>query len=206
MNNENLVANMNQWSRRQALGAAAAGALAWALPGRVFGAAVKDIPIAVQLYSVRGDCAKDFDAALEQVAKMGFVGVEFAGYHKYGGKAKELRLGNLEARRDWGYAKDYVRAMWLMLQQDQPDDYVVAMGETHSVREFCEIAFSHVGLNWQDFVAQDPAFMRPADVDQLIGNPTKAAAKLGWKPEVSFNELVQMMVDADIEELKRAGA
>jgi len=122
------------------------------------------------------------------------------------GQAKELRLGNLDSQRDWGFAGDYVRAMWLMLQQDQPDDYVVAMGETHSVREFCEIAFSHVGLNWQDFVVQDPAFMRPAEVDQLIGNPAKAGAKLGWEPQVSFKGLVQMMVDADIEELKRAGA
>jgi GDPmannose 4,6-dehydratase len=122
------------------------------------------------------------------------------------GQAKELRLGNLDAQRDWGFAGDYVRAMWLMLQQDQPDDYVVAMGETHSVREFCEIAFSHVGLDWQEFVVQDPAFMRPAEVDQLIGHPAKASAKLGWKPEVSFKELVQMMVDTDIEELKRAGA
>jgi GDPmannose 4,6-dehydratase len=122
------------------------------------------------------------------------------------GQATELRLGNLDAQRDWGFAGDYVRAMWLMLQQDEPDDYVVAMGETHSVREFCEIAFRHVGLNWQDLVVQDPAFMRPAEVDQLIGNPAKAAAKLGWKPEVSFKGLVQMMVDADIEELKRAGA
>jgi GDPmannose 4,6-dehydratase len=122
------------------------------------------------------------------------------------GQAKELRLGNLDAERDWGFAGDYVRAMWLMLQQDQPDDYVVAMGETHSVREFCEIAFSHVGLKWQDYVVQDPAFMRPAEVDQLIGNPTKAAEKLGWKPEVSFRGLVEMMVDADLEELKRTGA
>ncbi len=122
------------------------------------------------------------------------------------GQTKELRLGNLDAQRDWGFAGDYVRAMWLMLQQDYPDDYVVAMGETHSVREFCEIAFSHVGLNWQDFVVQDPAFMRPAEVDQLIGNPAKAAAKLGWEPDVSFKELVQMMVDADLAELKRAGA
>ncbi len=122
------------------------------------------------------------------------------------GHAKELRLGNLDSQRDWGFAGDYVRAMWLMLQQDQPDDYVVAMGETHSVREFCEIAFSRVGLNWRDFVVQDPAFMRPAEVDQLIGNPAKAAAKLGWEPEVSFQELVQMMVDADVEELRQAGA
>src|SRR5512139_1372774 len=122
------------------------------------------------------------------------------------GKQKELRLGNLEAQRDWGFAGDYVRAMWLMLQQDEPDDYVVATGQTHSVQRLCEVAFSHVGLNWQDFVVQDPAFMRPAEVDQLIGNPAKASAKLGWKPEVSFKELVQMMVEADLEELKRAGA
>jgi GDPmannose 4,6-dehydratase len=122
------------------------------------------------------------------------------------GYANELRLGNLDSQRDWGFAGDYVRAMWLMLQQEQPDDYVVAMGETHSVREFCEIAFSHVDLNWQDFVVQDPAFMRPAEVDQLIGNPAKATAKLGWKPEVTFEALVQMMVDADFEELQRAGA
>lgn len=121
------------------------------------------------------------------------------------GQDKELRLGNLDAQRDWGFAGDYVRAMWLMLQQDQPDDYVVAMGETHSVREFCEIAFGHVGLNWQDYVVQDPAFMRPAEVDQLIGKPAKAKAKLGWEPEVSFQGLVTMMVDSDLEELKRAG-
>jgi len=122
------------------------------------------------------------------------------------GQAKELRLGNLDSQRDWGFAGDYVRAMWLMLQQAEPDDYVVAMGETHSVREFCEIAFGHVGLNWQDFVVQDPVFMRPAEVDQLIGNPAKAAAKLGWQPDVSFTQLVQMMVDADFAELKRTGA
>jgi GDPmannose 4,6-dehydratase len=122
------------------------------------------------------------------------------------GQAKELRLGNLDSQRDWGFAGDYVRAMWLMLQQDAPDDYVVAMGETHSVREFCEIAFQHVGLNWQDFVVQDPAFMRPAEVDQLIGNPTKAKAELKWAPEVSFQALVKMMVEADLEELKKAGA
>ena len=122
------------------------------------------------------------------------------------GQAKELRLGNLDSERDWGFAGDYVRAMWLMLQQDQPDDYVVAMGETHSVREFCEIAFAHVGLNWQDFVVQDRAFMRPAEVDQLIGDPAKAKAQLKWEPEVSFKQLAQMMVEADLEELKQAGA
>jgi GDPmannose 4,6-dehydratase len=122
------------------------------------------------------------------------------------GQAKELRLGNLDSQRDWGFAGDYVRAMWQMLQQPEPDDYVVAMGETHSVREFCEIAFNHVGLHWQDFVVQDPAFMRPAEVDQLIGNPAKAAAKLGWEPEVSFKGLVEMMVEADLEDLKQTGA
>ena len=122
------------------------------------------------------------------------------------GQAKELRLGNLDAERDWGFAGDYVRAMWLMLQYDQPDDYVVATGATHSVREFCEIAFGHVRLNWQEFVVQDPAFMRPAEVDQLIGDPAKAKAKLKWEPEVSFKQLAQMMVEADLEELKKAGA
>lgn len=122
------------------------------------------------------------------------------------GLAKELRLGNLDAKRDWGFAGDYVRAMWLMLQQPEPDDYVVSTGETHSVREFCEVAFDHVKLNWQDYVVQDPAFMRPAEVDHLIGNPAKAGAKLGWEPTVSFAGLVRMMVDADLAELKKNGA
>jgi GDPmannose 4,6-dehydratase len=114
------------------------------------------------------------------------------------GKANELRLGNLEAERDWGFAGDYVKAMWLMLQQDSPDDYVVATGETHSVRKFCQIAFGHVGLNYEDFVVIDEAFYRPAEVDLLIGTPAKAEAKLGWKPEVGFEDLVTMMVDADV--------
>jgi len=118
------------------------------------------------------------------------------------GLAKELRLGNLEAQRDWGYAKDYVKAMWLMLQQDQPDDYVVATGETHSVRRFCELAFGHVDLDYRDYVVQDERFMRPAEVDLLVGNPGKAKSKLGWQPEVSFEGLVAMMVDADIKLLK----
>ena len=122
------------------------------------------------------------------------------------GMAKEVRLGNLDAMRDWGYAGDYVRAMYLMLQQDQPDDYVVATGEAHSVREFCEIAFGYVDLNWEDHVVQDPAFMRPAEVDHLIGNPAKAGRKLGWEPQVSFKELVHMMVDADLATLKKNGA
>jgi GDPmannose 4,6-dehydratase len=114
------------------------------------------------------------------------------------GKANELRLGNLEAERDWGFAGDYVKAMWLMLQQDSPDDYVVATGETHSVRKFCQIAFGHVGLNYEDYVVIDEAFYSPAEVDLLIGTPAKAEAKLGWKPEVGFEDLVTMMVDADL--------
>ncbi len=122
------------------------------------------------------------------------------------GLAKDLHLGNLDAKRDWGFAGDYVRAMWLMLQQDQPDDYVISMGETHSVREFCETAFGHVDLDWQKYVVQDPAFMRPAEVDHLIGNPAKAGQKLGWEPTVSFQSLVHMMVDADLETLKTNGA
>lgn len=117
------------------------------------------------------------------------------------GLARELRLGNLEAKRDWGFAGDYVEAMWLMLQQDAPDDYVVGMGENHSVQEFCEIAFSHAGLNWKDHVVQDEKFMRPAEVDDLLADPSKAKKKLGWEPKVSFEELVKMMVDADLERL-----
>lgn len=118
------------------------------------------------------------------------------------GLAKEVRLGNLDARRDWGYAGDYVRAMWLMLQQDEPDDYVIATGETHSVRELCEAAFGCVGLDWQQHVVIDPAFMRPAEVDHLIGDPSKAGRVLGWEPTVSFPELIGMMVNADLEALK----
>ncbi len=118
------------------------------------------------------------------------------------GLDKELRLGNLEARRDWGYAGDYVRAMWLMLQQDQPDDYVIATGETHSVRELCEVAFSYVGLDYRDFVRVDPQYFRPAEVDLLVGDASKARARLGWEPTVTFKELVQMMVEADLERLR----
>jgi len=116
---------------------------------------------------------------------------------------KELRLGNLDAKRDWGYAKDYVRAMYLMLQQDKPDDYVVSTGETYSVRRFCEIAFGHVGLNYQDYVVIDERFYRPAEVDLLVGDPGKAKQKLGWQPEVSFEQLVTMMVDADLALIQR---
>jgi GDPmannose 4,6-dehydratase len=115
------------------------------------------------------------------------------------GKSKELRLGNLTAHRDWGFAGDYVRAMWMMLQQPKPDDYVIATGESHSVQELVEIAFGHVGLNWQDYVIQDPAFLRPAEVDHLIGDPSKAREEFGWTPSVSFAGLVKMMVDADME-------
>lgn len=118
------------------------------------------------------------------------------------GLDEELRLGNLDARRDWGFAGDYVEAMWLMLQQEQPDDYVVATGETHSVREFCELAFGHVGLDYRDYVVQDERFMRPAEVDLLIGDPAKAQSALGWKPRTSFPDLVRMMVDADLQLLK----
>jgi GDPmannose 4,6-dehydratase len=118
------------------------------------------------------------------------------------GLAKELRLGNLEARRDWGFAGDYVQAMWLMLQQEQPDDYVVATGETHSVQELVEVAFNHVGLDWKKHVVLDPAFIRPAEVDLLIGDPTKARTQLGWKPKVTFQGLVQRMVEADLRRLQ----
>lgn len=115
------------------------------------------------------------------------------------GLSHELRLGNLEARRDWGYAPDYVRAMWLMLQQETPGDFVVATEETHSVREFVQLAFEHVGLNYQDYVVQDEEFMRPAEVDELVGDATRARTTLGWKPYVTFKELVHTMVDADIK-------
>jgi len=115
------------------------------------------------------------------------------------GLANELRLGNLNAQRDWGYAGDYVRAMWLMIQRPEPDDYVIATGQTHSVRELCEVAFGHVGLDWRDHVVVDERFLRPAEVDQLVGDATKAREKLGWEPTVSFEELIQMMVDADLK-------
>jgi GDPmannose 4,6-dehydratase len=117
------------------------------------------------------------------------------------GLAHELRLGNLQAKRDWGFAGDYVRAMWLMLQQDQADDYVIGTGETHSVEEFVTIAFEHVGLDWHRYVVVDPAFYRPAEVDLLLADPRKAQAKLGWKPEVSFEQLVRMMVVEDLARL-----
>ncbi len=118
------------------------------------------------------------------------------------GRAHELRLGNLESRRDWGFAGDYVKAMWLMLQQPHPDDYVVATGETHSVRELCEVAFGHLGLDHRAFVVQDQRYMRPAEVDLLVGDPSKAGQVLGWEPTVTFKELIQTMVDADLDALK----
>lgn len=118
------------------------------------------------------------------------------------GMTNELRLGNLDSRRDWGFAGDYVRAMWLMLQQDKPEDFVIATGETYSVEQFLDEAFGHLDLDWKEYVVQDPRFMRPAEVDLLVGDPSKAGRVLGWEPTVSFRELVQMMVDADMELLK----
>ncbi len=119
------------------------------------------------------------------------------------GMAKELRLGNLDAKRDWGFAGDYVRAMWAMLQRPEPADYVIATGRTHSVEELVDVAFSHLGLDWREYVVQDPRFMRPAEVDLLIGDATRARTELGWEPEVTFEQLIQMMVDADLERLQR---
>jgi len=121
------------------------------------------------------------------------------------GLQAELRLGNLEARRDWGYAPDYVRAMYLMLQQDGPDDYVVATGETHSVREFCQVAFEHAGLDWEKHVVVDPKFYRPAEVDLLVGDPGKAKRVLNWEPSVTFQDLARIMVEADLTGLQQVG-
>jgi GDPmannose 4,6-dehydratase len=119
------------------------------------------------------------------------------------GLQNELRLGNLDAKRDWGFAGDYVRAMWLMLQQDKADDFVISTGETHTIEELVEIAFSHVGLNWRDYVVIDQKFVRPAEVDLLLGDCTKAKEKLGWELEVGFEQLVKMMVDSDLEKLSK---
>ncbi len=121
------------------------------------------------------------------------------------GLAKELRMGNLDADRDWGFAGDFVRAMWMMLQQDEPRDYVIATGTAHTVRDLCDIAFRHVGLDYRDYVVIDPAFIRPAEVDRLLGDPGKIRRELGWEPRVSFQELVTMMVDADMERLSTQG-
>jgi GDPmannose 4,6-dehydratase len=119
------------------------------------------------------------------------------------GQAKDLHLGNLESQRDWGFAGDYVEAMWRMLQHDKPDNFVVGMGETHSVREFCEIAFNHVGLDYNDYVVQDEKFYRPAEVDLLISDPSKVRSVLGWEPAIGFKELVTMMVDSDMKRLNK---
>jgi GDPmannose 4,6-dehydratase len=121
------------------------------------------------------------------------------------GLQERLAMGNLDAQRDWGFAGDYVDAMWRMLQQDQPDDYVVATGETHTVRELCEVAFARAGLDWQKHVFVDQRFVRPAEVDLLVGHPAKARSKLGWEPKVRFRELVEMMVDSDLERLRGGG-
>ncbi len=118
------------------------------------------------------------------------------------GLQDKLYLGNLDAKRDWGYAKEYVEAMWLMLQQDAPDDYVIAAGESHTVREFLEEAFSYVGLNWQNYLDIDPKHYRPAEVDLLVGDASKARRKLGWEPRTRFKDLVRLMVDADMAVLK----
>jgi GDPmannose 4,6-dehydratase len=118
------------------------------------------------------------------------------------GLDSELRLGNLESQRDWGYAKDYVRAMWMMLQQSTPGDFVIATGTTHTVRHFCELAFGHVGLDYRDYVVLDERYMRPAEVDLLVGDPSHAADVLGWRPETSLEELVRLMVDADMQQVK----
>jgi GDPmannose 4,6-dehydratase len=117
------------------------------------------------------------------------------------GLADELRLGNLDAKRDWGYAGDYVEGIWMMLQQDEPEDFVLATGEAHSIREFAASAFTHVGLDYEQYVKTDPEFLRPAEVDHLVGDPSKAREKLGWEPRVSFQELVELMVDADLERI-----
>ena len=116
-----------------------------------------------------------------------------------------MRLGNLDSERDWGYAPDYVRAMWLMLQQAEPDDFVIATGRTHSIRRLVELAFGAVGLDWQQHVVIDPAFIRPAEVDQLVGDPAKARRALGWEPIVSFEEMIQIMVEAEVKAIRTTG-
>ena len=122
------------------------------------------------------------------------------------GQATELRLGNLDAKRDWGFAGDYVEAMWRMLQQEAPDDFVICTGETHSVREFCELAFGRAGLDYEDHVVVDERFFRPSEVDLLVGDAAKAEAQLGWRPRTRFSQLVEMMVDHALETLQRQGA
>ena len=163
-------------------------------------------------HTAAGLVVKDLDATMEEMRARG---VAFEEYDQPGlktvngvariklGLAKELHLGNLEARRDWGFAGDYVKAMWMMLQQDHPDNFVIGTGETHTVREFCEVAFGHVGLDYKDFVVQDPRFYRPAEVDALVADASKAGRILGWEVGVPFRELVTMMVAADMERLKK---
>lgn len=119
------------------------------------------------------------------------------------GLQDSVSLGNLDSKRDWGFAGDYVKAMWLMLNQEEPDDFVISTGETHTIREMCEVAFSHIGLCYEDYVKIDPKFFRPAEVEVLLGNPEKAKKKLGWEPEVTFKQLIEMMVDSDLEIVKR---
>jgi GDPmannose 4,6-dehydratase len=119
------------------------------------------------------------------------------------GKQRELRLGNIDAKRDWGFAGDYVEAMWLMLQQDLPDDYVIATGRTTTVRDMCKIAFEHVGLNYEDFVVIDPKYYRPAEVEVLLGDAAKAKEKLGWTPKVDLQQLIKLMVEADLKRVER---
>ena len=119
------------------------------------------------------------------------------------GLQDSVSLGNLDSKRDWGFAGDYVKAMWLMLNQEEPDDFVISTGETHTIREMCEVAFCHVGLDYEDYVKIDPKFFRPAEVEVLLGNPEKAKKKLGWEPEVTFKQLIEMMVDSDLEIVKR---
>jgi GDPmannose 4,6-dehydratase len=118
------------------------------------------------------------------------------------GQAEELRLGNLEARRDWGYAGDYVEAMWMMLQEEEPDDYVIATGETHTVQALCEAAFGYLGLDWREYVVCDAQYFRPAEVDLLVGDASKARERLGWEPTIGFEELIRLMVDADLKALQ----
>jgi len=129
-----------------------------------------------------------------------------AAAHIKEGLQDKVYLGNLEARRDWGYAPEYVEAMWLMLQQDAPDDYVIATGETHSIREFLDEAFSYAGLDWHKYVEMDPRYCRPAEVDLLVGDASKAKRALGWEPRTRFKELVHLMVDADLELVRGAGS
>ncbi len=168
--------------------------------------------IAKEKFSVRDDLIR----SLQRLEYRGYDSCGFATFEKRRGKrgqatfskgvksgpAFSLRVRNLDARRDWGYSADYVKAMWLMLQQDTPEDYVIAIGETHSVRDPCEIAFGHVGLDWNDYVVVDEKFYKPSEVFELRGDANKAKRKLRWEPTVSFEEMIKMMVDGDMRRLK----